>query len=55
MTQLAKRSLVVTVAGAIWAAFLAISYGFVRLVEAVEGDTSECSNTDCDFRAIGDL
>jgi hypothetical protein len=50
MTRLGKRSLVVAAAAAIWAAaFFAIAYGFVRLVDAVEGDTSECSNADCGF------
>jgi hypothetical protein len=50
MTQVAKRTFVLAGAGAIWAAaFFAISYGFVRLVDAVEGDTSECSNADCGF------
>ena len=50
MTQVAKRTFVLAGCGAIWAAaFFAISYGFVRLVDAVEGDTSECSNADCGF------
>jgi hypothetical protein len=51
MAQVARRTIVLAGAGAIWAAaFFAISYGFVRLVEAaVEGDTSECSNADCGF------
>jgi hypothetical protein len=50
MTRLGRRSLVVAAAGAIWAAvFFAIAYAFVRVVDAVEGDTSECSNADCGF------
>jgi hypothetical protein len=48
--QLAKRTFALAGAGAIWAAaFFAISYGFARLVDAVEGDTSECSNAHCRF------
>ena len=48
MNQRAKQILIVAGAGAIWVtAFFAISYGFVRLVDAIEGDTSECSNADC--------
>jgi hypothetical protein len=50
MTRLPRQSLAVAAAGAIWAAaFFAIAYGFARLVDAVEGDTSECSNADCGF------
>lgn len=50
MKRSANRTLVVAVASAIWAtAFFAISYGFVRLTGAVEGDTSECSTANCGF------
>ena len=47
-------SLLLATAGAIWAvAFFAVAYTAVRLVEALEGDTSECwsGSAGCGFLA----